>query len=50
MVAYPRTQYQPAEIIDLSDPQERERLSTGALTAFFNIVSHWKIKDEDARK
>ena len=50
MLAYPRTQYQPAEIIDLSDPQERERLSAGALLAFFNIMSHWKIKDEDARK
>ena len=50
MVTYPRTQYSPAEIIDLSDPQERERLSAGALPAFFNIMSHWKIKDEDARK
>jgi uncharacterized protein (DUF2384 family) len=50
MLAYPRTQYQPAEIIDLSDQQERERLSAGALPVFFNIMSHWKIKDEDARK
>jgi hypothetical protein len=50
MLAYPRTQYQLAEIIDLSDQQERERLSTGALQAFFSIMSHWKIKDEDARK
>ena len=50
MLVYPRTQYQPAEIADLSDPQVRERLSAGALQAFFNIMSHWKIKDEDARK
>ena len=50
MLTYPRTQYQPAEIIDLSDQQERERLSAGALQAFFTIMSHWKIKDEDARK
>lgn len=50
MLTYPRTQYQPVEIIDLSDQQERERLSAGALQAFFNIMSHWKIKDEDARK
>jgi uncharacterized protein (DUF2384 family) len=47
---YPRTQYEPAEIIDLSDQQDRERLSAGALQAFFNIITHWKIKDEDARK
>ena len=50
MITYPRTQYEPAEIVDLSDPQERERLSKGALQAFFNIMSHWKIKDDDARK
>lgn len=50
MRTYPRAQYQPAGIIDLSDQQERERLSTGALQSFFNIMSHWKIKDEDARK
>lgn len=50
MKSYPHTQYEPDEIIDLSDHQERERLSTGALQAFFNIMTHWKIKDEDARK
>lgn len=50
MLTYPRTQYEPAEIIDLSDQQARERLSKGALQAFFNIMSHWKIKDENARK
>ncbi len=50
MLAYPRTQYEPAEIIDLSDQQERKRLSAGALQAFFNIMAHWKVKDEAARK
>lgn len=50
MPTYPRTQYEPAEIVDLSDPQAREQLSKGALQAFFNIMSRWKIKDDDARK
>src|SRR5205814_6649103 len=28
---------------------ERERLSTPALKAFFNIMARWKVRDEDAR-
>ena len=47
---YPHTQYEPDEIIDLSDQQQRERLSAGALQAFFNIMTRWRIRDEDARK
>lgn len=50
MLTYPRTQYEPAELLDLSDQRERERLSAGALHAFFNIMMHWKVKDEEARK
>ena len=28
---------------------ERERLSTPALKAFFNMMARWKVRDEDAR-
>jgi uncharacterized protein (DUF2384 family) len=35
---------------DLSRLEERRRLSAAALKALFNIVHHWKIRDEDARE
>jgi uncharacterized protein (DUF2384 family) len=35
---------------DLSRLEERRRLSPAALKALFNIVHHWKIRDEDARE
>ena len=47
--AYPATRYAPAPAIDLTSKSERERLSPGALKAFFNIVERWGIRDEDAR-
>ena len=47
--AYPATQYDPAPLIDLSKPSERERLSRGALRAFFNIAGRWQLKDGDAK-
>ena len=34
---------------DLSDPVERERLSSSALHAFFKIAELWKIREIDAR-
>ena len=37
-------------LIDLSDRTERERLSSDAVPAFFNIMVHWKIRDDDARR
>ena len=46
--AYPQTSHVPP-ILDLGDSVERARLSTGAVTAFFNIMAIWKIRDEDAR-
>jgi hypothetical protein len=46
---YPDTAYSPSPLIDLSTKRERERLSPSALRAFFNIMSRWKIRDEDAR-
>ncbi len=49
-VAYPETRYAVPVPPDLSRPEERRRLSVGALKAFFNIVKHWQIRDEDARE
>lgn len=47
---YPATRHQVAPLIDLSDRGERERLSSDAARAFFNIMARWKIRDEDARR
>lgn len=47
--AYPLTRYEPSPLIDLTEKAERERLSAGALRAFFNIMEQWKVRDEDAR-
>lgn len=46
---YPATRHRPASPPDFGARAERERLSTPALKAFFNIVDRWKIRDEDAR-
>ena len=46
---YPVTRYEPLPIPDLGSRAERERLSPGALKAFFNIAARWKLRDEDAR-
>jgi hypothetical protein len=35
---------------DFTSKAERERLSGPALKAFFNIMEHWQIRDEDARE
>src|SRR5271168_4816662 len=47
---YPTTMYAPPALPDLSRLEERRRLSPAALRAFFNIVKHWEIRDEDARQ
>jgi len=46
---YPATRYRLDVAPDLSARAERERLSAPALKAFFNIMTRWKIRDEDAR-
>lgn len=46
---YPATRYRTLEPPDLSARAERERLSAPALRAFFNIMSRWQVRDEDAR-
>lgn len=47
--AYPATRHDPSPLIDLESRGERERLSPGALRAFFNIMARWQLRDEDAR-
>lgn len=49
-LAYPAGNYDPAPLIDLSDGAERERLSSGAVRAFFNIMDRWAVRNEDARQ
>lgn len=34
---------------DLSSREIQEKLSPAAARAFFSLVSHWKVRDEDAR-
>lgn len=46
---YPATRYGPSPLIDLSSKDERERLSPSAIKAFFNAVTRWGTRDEDAR-
>ena len=46
---YPTTQYESSPLIDLSLKEERERLSPSAIKAFFNIISKWDVREEDAR-
>ena len=49
-LAYPATRHDPAPPIDLSDRAERNRLSSDAARAFFNIMARWRIRDEQARQ
>ncbi|MGH8290922.1 MAG: antitoxin Xre/MbcA/ParS toxin-binding domain-containing protein [Steroidobacteraceae bacterium] len=49
-LAYPSSRYEPSPLIDLHSKDERERLSPGALKAFFNIIERWGVRDEDARQ
>jgi hypothetical protein len=46
---YPVSRHEPAGIVDLGDRSERERLSPSAISAFFNIMAAWRVRDEDAR-
>ena len=46
---YPATRYRLDAPVDLAARAERERLSTPALKAFFNILARWSVRDEDAR-
>lgn len=48
-LVYPATRYDPSPLVDLGARTERERLSPGALRAFFNLMARWQVRDEDAR-
>lgn len=47
-LTYPRTGTR-IDLPDLSSRADRERLSGPALRAFFNVMSRWGVRDEDAR-
>jgi uncharacterized protein (DUF2384 family) len=49
-LAYPETSYTAQVFPDLSREEERRRLTAAGLKAFFRIVEHWDISDEDARQ
>jgi hypothetical protein len=46
---YPATRYRTDTPPDLGARAQRERLSAPALAAFFNMMTRWKVRDEDAR-
>jgi len=46
---HPDTRYRAEAPPDLGARAERERLSAPALKAFFNVMTRWKVRDEDAR-
>jgi hypothetical protein len=46
---YPVTRYRIDPPPDFGVRETRERLSTAALKAFFNVMTRWKVRDEDAR-
>ena len=49
LLRYPATRYRPEEPTDFTAREVRERLSAPALKAFFNIMTQWSVRDEDAR-
>ena len=50
MLSYPQTNYNPPPTLDLSSLYDREKITGGAIKAFFNIMTRWNISDEDARQ
>jgi hypothetical protein len=46
---YPATRYRTEHLPDLGARAERERLSAPAIKAFFNMMTRWQVRDEDAR-
>ncbi len=47
--AYPLTLYPAPEFPNLSNEEDRRRLSPAALRGFLRIMQHWGVRDEDAR-
>jgi hypothetical protein len=48
--AYPDTRFPVSRLPDLNRIEERRRLSPAAARAFFKIIEHWQVRDEDARE
>ena len=48
-LAYPASRYAPSPLVLLSDAAERARLSAPAVAGFLEIMSHWQLRDDDAR-
>ncbi len=46
---YPTTQIAPPAFPNLGNAEERRRLTPAGLRAFFAIMQHWSVRDEDAR-
>ena len=46
---YPASRYRLTTPPDLQSRAVRERLSGAALKAFFNLMTRWQVRDEDAR-
>lgn len=46
---YPASRYRLLRPVDFGVRAERDRLSGPALRAFFNVMAHWKVRDEGAR-
>jgi hypothetical protein len=46
---YPGSRYRLDAPPNLAAREERVRLSPAALKAFFNIMTRWQVRDEDAR-
>jgi hypothetical protein len=49
LAGYPSTLYPPHALPNLSDLEDRRRLSPAAMRGFLNIMKHWQVRDEDAR-
>ena len=48
--SYPKSNFEPATLVNINSADERARLSDSAVKGFFNIANKWQIKDEDARE
>lgn len=47
---YPKSRFEPIQLVDLNARAERERLSASALAGFFRLMDAWRVRDEDARE
>lgn len=48
--AYPKSRFEPTDLVDLTDKAQRERLSASALQGFFRLAAAWRVRDDDARE